>query len=127
MSGGRVSLSDEINETVQRSTIRNLKAIAKNPDDDHARSELMWASAMGENGILKLGKQTDFQCHMLEHQLGAYTDCNHGQGLAALHPTLYRHIYKCAEEKFNHWAQEVWLVQDAEDAIRRHSRSENCK
>ena len=111
------NVSDEINEAIQRNVIQNLKAIAKNPNDDHARSELMWASAMGENGILKLGKQTDFQCHMLEHQLGAYTDCNHGQGLAVLHPTLYRHIYKSAEYKFNRWAQEVWLVQDAEDAI----------
>ena len=111
------NLSDEINEAVQRSVIANLKAIAANPDDDHARSELMWASAMGENGILKLGKQTDFQCHMLEHQLGAYTDCNHGQGLAVLHPTLYRHIYLSALEKFNRWAQEVWLVQNAEDGI----------
>ena len=111
------NLSDEINEAVQRNVIANMKAIVRNPDDDHARSELMWASAMGENGLLKLGKQTDFQCHMLEHQLGAYTDCNHGQGLAVLHPTLYRHIYKNAEEKFNRWAQEVWLVQNATDGI----------
>jgi len=111
------NLSDEINEAVQRNVIANMKAIVKNPDDDHARSELMWASAMGENGLLKLGKQTDFQCHMLEHQLGAYTDCNHGQGLAVLHPALYRHIWQSAEEKFNRWAQEVWLVQNAEDGI----------
>ena len=57
------NLSDRINEAVQRSVIKNLKAIIANPDDDFARSELMWASAMGENGILKLGKVTDFQCH----------------------------------------------------------------
>ena len=111
------NLSDRINEAVQRSVIKNLKAIIANPDDDFARSELMWASAMGENGILKLGKVTDFQCHMIEHQLGAYTDCNHGQGLAVLHPVLYRHIYKSAEEKFRRWAQEVWLVQDADEGI----------
>ena len=111
------NLSDRINEAVQRSVIKNLKAIIADPDDDFARSELMWASAMGENGILKLGKVTDFQCHMIEHQLGAYTDCNHGQGLAVLHPILYRHIYKSAEEKFRRWAQEVWLVQDADEGI----------
>ena len=111
------NLSDRINEAVQRSVIKNLKAIIANPDDDFARSELMWASAMGENGILKLGKVTDFQCHMIEHQLGAYTDCNHGQGLAVLHPVLYRHINKSAEEKFRRWAQEVWLVQDADEGI----------
>ena len=111
------NLSDRINEAVQCSVIKNLRAIIANPEDDFARSELMWASAMGENGILKLGKVGDFQCHMIEHQLGAYTDCNHGQGLAVLHPILYRHIYKSAEEKFRRWAQEVWLVQDAEDGI----------
>ncbi|MBQ9678758.1 MAG: iron-containing alcohol dehydrogenase [Prevotella sp.] len=112
-----INVSDEINEAVQRNTIRNIKRLIQDPNDDHARSELMWASAMGENGILKLGKQTDFQCHMLEHQLGAYTDCNHGQGLAVLHPTLYRHIYKDAERKFRRWAEEVWLVQLPEDGI----------
>ena len=111
------NLSDRINEAVQCSVIKNLKAIIANPDDDFARSELMWASAMGENGILKLGKVTDFQCHMIEHQLGAYTDCNHGQGLAVLHPTFYRHIYHSAEKKFDRWAQEVWLVQHAQQAI----------
>ena len=124
------NLSDRINEAVQRSVIKNLRAIIANPDDDFARSELMWASAMGENGILKLGKKTDFQCHMIEHQIGAYTDCNHGQGLAVLHPVLYRHIYnsisscarwdatcKSASDKFRRWAQEVWLVQDADEGI----------
>ncbi len=112
-----INVSDEINEAVQRNTIRNLRRIIANPNDDHARSELMWASAMGENGILKLGKVTDFQCHMLEHQLGAYTDCNHGQGLAVLHPVFYRHIYQNAEEKFTRWAQEVWLVNGAIEGI----------
>lgn len=112
-----VTLSDEINEAVQRNTIRNLRRIAQDSDDEFARSELMWASAMGENGILKLGKVTDFQCHMIEHQLGAYTDCNHGQGLAVLHPAFYRHIYHSAEKKFDRWAQEVWLVQHASQAI----------
>ena len=111
------NLSDEINEAVQRNVIQNLRAIIANPEDDHARSELMWASAMGENGILKLGKVTDFQCHMLEHQLGAYTDCNHGHGLAVLHPALYRHIYTSAEARFRRWAEEVWMVQNAEDGI----------
>ena len=39
---------------------------------------------MAENGILKVGRVTDFQAHQMEHQLGAYTDCNHGQGPAVL-------------------------------------------
>ena len=65
---------------------------------------------MAENGILKIGKVTDFQCHMLEHQLGAYTDCNHGQGLAVLHPVLYRHMMPEASKQFARLAVEVWGI-----------------
>ena len=105
-----VNLSDEINEATQRNIIRNIRAALKDPQDIQARSELIWAAAMGENGILKIGKVTDFQCHMLEHQLGAYTDCNHGQGLAVLHPVLYRHMMPEANSQFARMATEVWGI-----------------
>ena len=105
-----VNLSDEINEATQRNIIRNIRATIKNPGDIQARSELIWAAAMAENGILKIGKITDFQCHMLEHQLGAYTDCNHGQGLAVLHPVLYRHMLPEASHQFARLAVEVWGI-----------------
>ncbi len=70
----------------------------------------MWASAMAENGILKIGKVTDFQAHQIEHQLGAFTDCNHGQGLAVIHPVLYRHMYKDGVKQFARLAEKVWEV-----------------
>ena len=108
-----VNLSDEINEATQRNIIRNIRATIQNPDDVQARSELVWAAAMAENGILKIGKVTDFQCHMLEHQLGAYTDCNHGQGLAVLHPALYRHMMPEANQQFARMAVEVWGIDPA--------------
>ena len=105
-----VNLSDEINEATHRNIIRNIRATLNNPQDVQARSELVWAAAMAENGILKIGKATDFQCHMLEHQLGAYTDCNHGQGLAVLHPVLYRHMLPEANRQFARLAVEVWGI-----------------
>lgn len=70
----------------------------------------MWASSMAENGILKIGKITDFQAHQIEHQLGAYTDCNHGKGLAVIHPVLYRHIYKEGLDRFARFAENVWGI-----------------
>lgn len=109
----QVNLSDEINEATQRNIIRNIRATLTNPDDIQARSELIWAAAMAENGMLKIGKVTDFQCHMLEHQLGAYTDCNHGQGLAVLHPVLYRHMLPEAAPQFARLAVEVWDIDPA--------------
>ena len=105
-------LSDEINEAVMRNTIYNIRKLVKNPQDMEARSELMWDSAMAENGILKIGKVTDFQAHQIEHQLGAYTDCNHGRGLAVIHPVLYRHIYKEGLDKFKRFAVSVWNISE---------------
>ena len=105
-----VNYSDEINEATQRNIIRNICKTLGAPNDLQARSELLWAAAMAENGMLKIGKTTDFQCHMLEHQLGAYTDCNHGQGLAVIHPALYRHMLPEATGQFARMATEVWGV-----------------
>ena len=104
------NLSDDLGEAVMRSVIHNTRVLLTDPENDDARSELAWASAMAENGVLKIGKVTDFQCHMLEHQLGAYTNCNHGAGLAVIHPVLYRHIYKPGAARFARFAQNVWGV-----------------
>ncbi len=104
------NLSDDIGETVMRSVIRNIRVLLTEPENYEARSELAWASAMAENGILKIGKVTDFQAHQIEHQLGAYTNCNHGAGLAVIHPVLYRHICKAGAARFARWARNVWGI-----------------
>ena len=80
------------------------------PENYDARSELARASAVAENGVLKIGKVTDFQAHQIQHQLGAYTNCNHGAGLAVIHPVLYRHIYKSGAARFARFAQNVWGI-----------------
>ena len=104
------NVSDDISEALMRSVIRNLRAAIQNPQDYTARSNLMWAATMAENRLIKLGKRTDFECHQMEHQLGAYINCNHGEGLAVLHPVYYRHIYKYGLPKFKRFATEVWGV-----------------
>ncbi len=104
------NVSDDIAEALMRSVIRNLRAAIINPQDYMARSNLLWDAAMAENRILKLGKQTDWQCHQMEQQLAAYTGCNHGEGLAVLHPIYYRHIYSNGCDKFKRFATNVWGI-----------------
>lgn len=104
------NLSDDICEAVMRSVIRNMRIVKDAPENLDARSELEWASAMAENGILKIGKTSSFQAHQIEHQLGAYTDCNHGQGLAVIHPVLYRRLCEGAPAKFARFAVNVFGV-----------------
>ena len=113
----RDNVSDEVALAVMHSTVVNMRTLLKDINDYTARSNLMWTSAMAENGILKVGRVTDFECHQMEHQLGAYTDCNHGQGLAVLHPAYYRHIVKDAPEKFARLGKAVFGVEGAEAAV----------
>lgn len=111
------NVSDDVALSIMRSTVVNMRRLLADVDDMEARGNLMWDSAMAENGILKVGRVTDFQAHQMEHQLGAYTDCNHGQGLAVIHPAYYRHIVKDAEEKFTRFANEVFGKDSAEAGI----------
>ena len=104
------NVSDDIAEALMKNVIQNLRAAIKEPKDYTAKSNLMWDAAMAENRILKLGKQTDFQCQQMEYQLAAYTDCNQGEGLAVLHPVYYRHIYRNGCRKFKRFAVNVWGI-----------------
>ena len=113
----RDNVSDEVALSVMRSTVINMRALLQDINDYTARSNLMWTSAMAENGILKVGRRTDFECHQIEHQLGAYTDCNHGQGLAVLHPVYYRHIVENAPEKFARMGKTVFGAEGAAAAV----------
>ena len=111
------NVSDDLALAVMRNTVVNMRRLLKDINDKQARSNLMWDSAMAENGVLKCGRLTDFQAHQIEHQLGAYTDCNHGQGLAVIQPVYYRHIVKDAPEKFARLGQVVFGVSTAEEAV----------
>lgn len=111
------NVSDDVALAIMRNTVVNMSRLLKDINDMQARGNLMWDSAMAENGILKVGRLTDFQAHQIEHQLGAYTDCNHGQGLAVIHPAYYRHILKDAELKFTRFAKVVFGVETAEEGV----------
>ena len=111
------NVSDDVALAIMKNTVVNMRRLLVNSSDMQARGNLMWDSAMAENGILKVGRLTDFQAHQIEHQLGAYTDCNHGQGLAVIHPAYYRHILKDAKEKFTRFAKEVFGKNTAEEGL----------
>ena len=104
------NVSDDLAEALMKNVIGNLRAAICNPEDYTARSNLMWDASMAENRIIKLGKKTDFTCHQIEYQLGAYTNCNQGAGLAVLQPIYYRHIYKRGIQKFKRFAVNVWGI-----------------
>ncbi len=105
--------SDYLIEGLLRSIINSAKIAVKDPNNYEARSNLMWSSTLAMNPIMGLSKTQDWEVHMIEHQLGAYTDCAHGMGLAAISLPYYRYIYKFSLEKFVCFAMQVWGVDEA--------------
>ncbi|MBQ3290943.1 MAG: iron-containing alcohol dehydrogenase [Mogibacterium sp.] len=100
--------ADDVSEGLMIGLIRDFRAALRDPQDIQARSNIMWTASLAENRIIKTGKTKDFEAHNMEHQLSAYTNCNHGEGLAVLHPVYYRHIYKDGLGKFVRFAENVW-------------------
>ena len=102
--------SSYIIEGLLRSIIDSTRVAVVNPEDYEARSNLMWCSSLAMNPLAGLGKAQDWEVHMIEHQLGAYTDCAHGMGLAAISIPYYRYVSKFGLDKFARFAREVWHI-----------------
>lgn len=105
--------TDYLIEGLLRSVIHSAKVAVQNLNDYEARSNLMWSSTLAMNPLVGLSKTQDWEVHMIEHQLGAYTDCAHGMGLAAVSLPYYRYIYKFGLDKFVRFATQVWGVDDS--------------
>lgn len=109
-SGDDDNTTDYLIEGVLDSLINATRAALKNPEDYEARSNIMWCATLGLNTITGLSKTQDWEVHMIEHQVGAYTDCAHGVGLAIVSIPYYKHIYKYGIDKFVRFAKKVWGV-----------------
>lgn len=109
-SGDDDCVSDYLLEGDMLALISAARKAVKDQNDYEARSNIMWCATMGLNKILALSKTQDWEVHMIEHQLGAYTDCAHGIGLAIISIPYYRHIYKYGLPRFVRYAQNIWKV-----------------
>lgn len=110
-SGDDDNTSDYLLEALMKSLIKSSRAALVNHTDYEARSNIMWCATMGLNKITGVSKKQDWQVHGIEHQIGAYTDCPHGVGLAIVSIPYYKHIYKFGLHKFVRFAIEVFGVE----------------
>jgi butanol dehydrogenase len=109
-TGTDSNTTDYLIEALLRSSIDHVRDALKNPEDYDARSNIMWNATLALNTLTGLSKAQDWQVHMIEHQLGAYTDCAHGMGLAAISLPYYRHISPHGLDKFARFATDVWGI-----------------
>ena len=80
------------------------------------RSNLMWASTIGLNQLLTVGKGGAWSVHPIEHVLSAYYDITHGVGLAILTPAWMEYVLSDkTAPRFARFAREVFGVGEADD------------
>ncbi len=109
-SGTDDNTSDYIMEGLLRSLIHSAPIAKKNPTDYEARSNIMWTATWALNTLVAMGKDTDWEVHMLGQAVGAHTDATHGMTLAAVSMAYYHYIMPYGLAKFRRYAVNVWGV-----------------
>ena len=109
-SGDDDNTTDYLIEGVIKSLIVSTRKALQNPKDYEARSNIMWCATLGLNYITGASKSQDWEVHNIEHQVGAYTDCPHGVGLAIVSIPYYKHIMKYGLHRFVRFAKEIWSI-----------------
>ena len=112
-SGTDDNTSDYVMEGLLRSLIYSARIAVKDPTDYEARSNIMWTATWALNTFVAMGKDTDWEVHMLGHAVSAHTDATHGMTLAAVSPAYYRLILPYGLAKFRRYAVNVWGVDPA--------------
>ena len=90
--GDGAYLINRVAEGILQTCIHYGPIALREPDNYEARANLMWASSLAINGLLKNGKSTPWSVHAMEHALSAYFDVTHGTGLAILTPAWMEYI-----------------------------------
>lgn len=82
---------DSCLESMMKTVIKFAPIAIERPDDYEARANLMWTSSWAINEFSKTGKQHEWSCHPIEHELSAIYDITHGLGLAILTPRYLKY------------------------------------
>ena len=89
-----VDLTDGLCETVLKTMLKNAPLVHADPDNYDAWCEVAFSGTIAHNGLVGSGRDQDWACHGMEHELSAMYDVAHGAGLALLTPCWMQYVYK---------------------------------
>lgn len=85
------------------------------PDDYDAWCQIALAGTFAHNGFYGLGRQEDWACHALEHEISGWNDAVvHGEGLAVVVPAWMKFAAKRAPKRLADFAVRVMGVEALE-------------
>ncbi|MDR0294178.1 MAG: iron-containing alcohol dehydrogenase [Oscillospiraceae bacterium] len=104
-------LTDGLCEATLKTLMKNAPLACRNMRDYDAWSELGFGGTVAHNGLVGMGREQDWACHNMEHELSAIYDVAHGAGLAVLTPGWMRYVYKDNVNMFVQFAVNVMGVE----------------
>lgn len=109
-------------EGLLRTMIKNGPIALNDPTNYDARANLMWAGTHAINGNVGEGSQPGWCVHPMEHELSAFYDITHGEGLAILTPAWMEHILsEDTLSNFVDFAKNVWGLTGDDDWALAHA------
>ena len=104
-------LTDGLCETTLKTIMKNAPAVYGNPQDYAAWCEVGFGGTVAHNGLVGMGREQDWACHNMEHELSAIYDVAHGAGLAVLTPAWMEYVYRDNVNMFVQFAINVMGVE----------------
>ena len=109
-------------EAVLKTCIKYGPVALEEPENYEARANLMWASSLAINGLLTYGAEVAWSVHPMEHELSAFYDITHGDGLAILTPAWMEYVLSDETVgKFAEFGINIWGIDPEEEAGRSRS------
>ncbi len=111
-------IQDRYVEGLAKTIMEATDRILENPEDNEARSVMMWSATLAWNGLGVSGVgNMGFPNHMIEHPLSGRYDIAHGAGLSIVIPAWMRFVLDRYPEKLARFAREVFGLDSAEEGI----------
>lgn len=101
---------DRIKEGLLRTMIECGPIAIAEPTHYSARANLLYCASWACSQLVQVGVVNDWASHLIEHELSAITDVNHGLGMAIVYPGWMRHVIEQGPEKFAQYGERVWDI-----------------
>ncbi len=119
-----VAVTDGVACALVRAAMEAGTRAMEDPGDYEARANLMWIGTLAHNGLAGCGlnvpggRDGDWTCHGLEHELSARdTSITHGAGLAVIFPAWMHYVWREHPERFLAFGREVFGIEPVDPEV----------
>jgi alcohol dehydrogenase len=109
-SSANTEILDRTKEAGIRTVMESGRRAFNNPADQVAQGNLLYCAGWACSDQSMCGVSGEWTAHMIEHEISALTDLNHGNGMAIVFLSWMRYVLENIPVKFAQFAQAVFEI-----------------